>query len=442
MKQTYHILNYGCQMNESDAEHFAGQLADLGYQYVEDFHQADVILVNTCCVRESAEKKIFGKIGELKAIKAADPHKIVCVTGCMAQKDGDKILKTYPQVDLIIGTSYVNNFSAILEGFKADRQTEHHVYANLEQAPDEFEGNFVRKSSFSAWVPIMYGCNNFCTYCIVPYVRGRERSRSKESILAEIKKAVGEGYKEFTLLGQNVNSYGKDLGLTQAFSDLLKAVDEIPGVERIRYMTSHPRDMGEDLIKTVAQSKHICKHFHIPVQSGSTRIIKAMNRSISREKYLDLVKLIRSYVPEAVITTDLIVGFPGETEEDFQDTLRLLEEVDYDVAYTFIYSKRSGTPAAKMPNQVPLAVKKARLRKLMDVQNVHSLARNKRLVGKTLEVLVEGPSHNNPDIYSGRTDGNKLVLWPLGDKQYEIGSKVKVHIEVAQTWLLKGSIVE
>jgi len=314
--------------------------------------------------------------------------------------------------------------------------------ANLDQAPDEFEGHFVRKSSFSAWVPIMYGCNNFCTYCIVPYVRGRERSRSKESILAEITKAVAEGYKEFTLLGQNVNSYGKDLGLTYAFSDLLRAVDAIPGVERIRYMTSHPRDMQEDLIKTVAESKHICKHFHIPVQSGSTRIIKAMNRSISREAYLKLVKLIRSYVPDAVITTDLIVGFPGETEEDFQDTLKLLEEVDYDVAYTFIYSKRSGTPAASMPDQVPVAVKKERLRKLMDVQNVHSLGRNKRLVGKTLEVLVEGPSHNNPQVCSGRTDGNKLVLWPLGNKQYEIGSKVKVHIDRAQTWLLKGSVIE
>jgi len=442
MNKTYHILNYGCQMNESDAEHFAGQLADLGYQYTEDFHQADVILVNTCCVREGAEKKILGKIGELKAIKAADPQKIICVTGCMAQKDGDKILKTYPQVDLIIGTSYVNNFSAILEGFKADRQKDQHIYANLEQAPNEFEGSFVRKSSFSAWVPIMYGCNNFCTYCIVPYVRGRERSRSKESILAEIARAVGEGYKEFTLLGQNVNSYGKDLGMTNAFSDLLKAVDNIPGVERIRYMTSHPRDMQEDLIKTVAESKHICKHFHIPVQSGSTRIIKAMNRSISREEYLHLVHLIRSYVPEAVITTDLIVGFPGETEEDFQDTLRLLDEVDYDVAYTFIYSKRSGTPAAKMPNQVPLAVKKTRLRKLMDVQNVHSLARNKRLVGKTLDILVEGPSHNNPAVCSGRTDGNKLVLWPMANKNYALGSKVRVHIDVAQTWLLKGSIVE
>lgn len=438
--KSYHIINYGCQMNESDAEHFAGQLEDLGYQYIEDFHDADVVLINTCCVRESAEKKILGKIGELKALKAENPKKIFCVAGCMAQKSGNKLRETYPQVDLIIGTSYVNNFSAIFQGYKAGRKKQQHTFADLEQAQDEFEGNFVRKSSFSAWIPIMYGCNNFCTYCIVPYVRGRERSRSKEHIIEEIKKAVAEGYKEFTLLGQNVNSYGKDLGLTNAFSELLKAVDEIPGVERVRYMTSHPRDMQEELIKTVANSKHICKHFHIPVQSGSTKIIKAMNRSISREEYLELVKKIRHYVPDATITTDLIVGFPGETEEDFKDTLDLLEEVSYDVAYTFIYSKRSGTPAAKMPDQVPLAVKKERLNALMEVQNKHSLLRNQKLVGKTVEVLVEGPSHNNKNICSGRTDGNKLVLWPFNGNTYEVGSKVKVKIDTAQTWLLKGSI--
>lgn len=476
MEKTYHILNYGCQMNESDAEHFAGQLEDLGYHYVDNFHNATVILLNTCCVRESAEKKILGKIGELKAVKAENPTNVICVAGCMAQKNGDKLRKTYPQVDLVLGTSYVNNFSAILQDFLRERSKDsnatknftslvqsakhtreneqkgltkagskdklQHVFANLEQAPDEFEGNFVRKSSYSAWIPIMYGCNNFCTYCIVPYVRGRERSRSKENIVNEIKKAVAQGYKEFTLLGQNVNSYGKDLGLTGAFSDLLKAVDDIPGVERVRYMTSHPRDMKEDVVKAVAESKHICKHFHIPVQSGSTRIIKAMNRGISREQYLDLVKMIRSYVPDATITTDLIVGFPGETEEDFQDTLKLLEEVSYDVAYTFIYSKRSGTPAAKMPNQIPLEVKKQRLNALMEVQNRQSLLRNQQLVGKHVEVLVEGPSHNNPEVCSGRTDGNKLVLWPFAGKEYEIGAKVMVKIEAAQTWLLKGSIVE
>lgn len=441
MQKTYHIINYGCQMNESDAEHFAGQLADLGYSYTEDFHNADVILLNTCCVRESAEKKILGKIGEMKALKAEHPEKVLCICGCMAQKNPDQLFKTYPQIDLIIGTAHVNDFKAILTGYLQQQKQEHAAYTNMDQQPEEFEGTFVRKSSFAAWVPIMYGCNNFCTYCIVPYVRGRERSRSKESILAEIQRAVGAGYKEFTLLGQNVNSYGKDLGQEHAFSSLLASVDAIPGVERIRYMTSHPRDMGEDVIKTIAQSKHICKHFHIPVQAGSDKLIKAMNRGYTREQYLQLVKLIRSYVPEAVLTTDIIVGFPGETEEDFAATVDLLETIHYDAAYTFIYSKRSGTPAAKMPEQVPLVVKKSRLNQLMAVQNKYSLIQNEKLVGRVLEVFVEGPSRTDKNTWSGRTDGNKLVLWPLADKNYVIGSKLKIKITKAQTWLLKGSPV-
>lgn len=439
MSKTYHIINYGCQMNESDSEHFAGQLADLGYEYTPDFHQADVVLINTCCVRESAEKKILGKIGEMKAIKAENPNKVICVAGCMAQKGGEKLTKTYPQIDLIIGTAHVNNFSAILQSYLSSKKKDKKIFADLQNYPQEFDGSFVRKSTFSAWVPIMYGCNNFCTYCIVPYVRGRERSRSKESIVGEITKATLQGFKEVTLLGQNVNSYGKDQGEIDAFSDLLRAVDDIPGIERVRYMTSHPRDMSEDLVRTIAASKHICKHFHIPVQSGSSNIIKAMNRGYTREQYLELVANIRKYVPDAVLTTDIIVGFPGETEEDFADTLQLVDEVCYDVAYTFIYSKRSGTPAAKLTEQVPLAVKKERLNRLMELQNKNSLIRNQALVGKVVEVLVEGPSYNNPNIWSGRTDGNKLVLWPLAEQEYKIGAKLNVKIEAAQTWLLKGS---
>ncbi|WP_279002144.1 tRNA (N6-isopentenyl adenosine(37)-C2)-methylthiotransferase MiaB, partial [Acidaminococcus fermentans] len=287
-------------------------------------------------------------------------------------------------------------------------------------------------------VSIMYGCNNFCTYCIVPYVRGRERSRSAEAICEEIRKAVDQGYREFTLLGQNVNSYGKDRGDKDAFAALLRQVDAIPGVERVRYMTSHPRDMSEELIRTVAESKHVCKHFHIPVQSGSTRIMQAMNRGYTRESYLHLVDTIRKYVPEAVLTTDIIVGFPGETEEDFQETLSLFDRVSYDAAYTFIYSKRSGTPAAAMEAQVPEAVKKDRLNRLMELQNRHSLKHNQKLVGRTLPVMVEGLSHNNSKMWSGRTDGNKLVLWPVGERFFNPGDLVPVTIETAQTWLLKG----
>ena len=304
--------------------------------------------------------------------------------------------------------------------------------------PQEFEGHFVRKSEYAAWVPIMYGCNNFCTYCIVPYVRGRERSRSAEAICEEIRKAVALGYREFTLLGQNVNSYGKDRGEANAFAQLLRQVDRIPGVERVRYMTSHPRDMSEELIKAVAESRHVCKHFHIPVQSGSTRIMQAMNRGYTRESYLELVRRIRSYVPNAVLTTDIIVGFPGETEEDFAQTMSLFDEVRYDAAYTFIYSKRSGTPAAAMEDQVPEAVKKDRLNRLMELQNKHSLKHNQELVGKTLPIMVEGLSHNNKQMWSGRTDGNKLVLWPVGDRIFNPGDVVPVTIEKAQTWLLKG----
>ena len=397
-----------------------------------------MILINTCCVRESAEKKILGKIGEMKQIKREDPSKVLCVTGCMAQKDGEDFLKKYPQVDLLIGTAHVNNFSAILQDYLHQNQRKAGMYNDLTVMPREFEGHFVRKSSYAAWVPIMYGCNNFCTYCIVPYVRGRERSRSAEAICEEIRKAVELGYREFTLLGQNVNSYGKDRGEKDAFAALLRQVDAIPGVERVRYMTSHPRDMSEELIRTVAESKHVCKHFHIPVQSGSTRIMQAMNRGYTRETYLQLVDTIRRYVPEAVLTTDIIVGFPGETEEDFQETLSLFEEVSYDAAYTFIYSKRSGTPAAAMEEQIPEAVKKDRLNRLMELQNRHSLKHNQKLVERTLPVMVEGLSHNNKKMWSGRTDGNKLVLWPVGERIFNPGDIVPVAIETAQTWLLKG----
>ncbi|MGL5207225.1 MAG: tRNA (N6-isopentenyl adenosine(37)-C2)-methylthiotransferase MiaB, partial [Acidaminococcaceae bacterium] len=424
--KTYTILNYGCQMNESDSEHFAGQLSDLGYSFTNNYHEADVVVVNTCCVRESAEKKILGKIGELKSVKAGRPGQIICVAGCMAQKGGDKLVKKYPQIDLLIGTAQVNNFKAILLDFLVNKGQK--VYDNVCIKETEFEGSTVRKSNFAAWVPIMYGCNNFCTYCIVPYVRGRERSRSKESIKKEIESAVADGFKEFTLLGQNVNSYGKDQGNAHSFADLLKECNDIPGVERIRYMTSHPRDMNEEVVKVVSECRNICENFHIPAQSGSNRILKAMNRGYTRDKYLALVASIRKYCPEAAITTDIIVGFPGETEEDFQDTLSLMREVQFDAAYTFIYSKRSGTPAAAYDEQIPLEIKKERLNRLMEVQNENSLEKNKLLIGQKLEVLAEGPSQSNKEIWSGRTRTNKLVLWPVMEKEYKVGQSVVVEI--------------
>ena len=437
MKKTYAIINYGCQMNESDSEHYAGQLLDLGYEASADYEHADVVVINTCCVRENAEKKILGKIGEMKRLKRENPDMVLCVAGCMAQEWGKDLQKKYPQVDLVLGTAHVNNFSSILQNHLAGHGRAESVYDDLAIMPQEFEGSFVRKSSFAAWVPIMYGCNNFCTYCIVPYVRGRERSRSAEAICHEIEKAVALGYKEFTLLGQNVNSYGKDRGEEEGFSKLLELVDAIPGVERIRYMTSHPRDMSEAVVRTIAESQHICKNFHIPVQSGSSRIMKAMNRGYDRERYLKLVETIRRCVPDAVITTDLIVGFPGETEKDFEETLDLLRTVEYDDAFTFIYSPRKGTPAAGFEAQVPDAVKHARLDRLMALQNEICLKRNKRLVGRTLAVMVEGPSKSNPAMLSGRTDGNDLVLWPK-IRDHAPGDLVNVKMERAQTWLIRG----
>lgn len=438
-QKTYYIFNYGCQMNASDTEHYAGQLEELGYMPAEDFHAADVIIVNTCCVRESAEKKIAGKIGELKNVKNKNPEVVICVAGCMAQKDGEKLLKKHPQVDLLLGTAYVNDFKNILTDYLADRKGA--LYTDLTIHQSEFEGKMVRQSPFSAWIPIMYGCNNFCTYCIVPYVRGRERSRAIENIVAEIEQAVKEGYKEFTLLGQNVNSYGKDFGEKDAFAKLLRRVNEIEGVERVRYMTSHPRDMNEEVIKAVAECEHVCENFHVPFQAGSDEILRKMNRGYTREKYLELIKMIRSYVPDAAITTDIIVGFPGETELDFEDTLALVQEVGFDAAFTFIYSKRSGTPAAKMEGQVPLDVKKDRLNRLMEVQNLSSLHRNEEMLGKVVEVLAEGPSRN-PAVWTGRTRTNKIVLWPVEGKVYQPGDKVMVKVDTAQTWLVKGKAVQ
>ena len=438
-KKTYYTLNYGCQMNASDMEHYAGQLEELGYELAPDFHEADVIIVNTCCVRESAEKRILGKIGELKQVKTKRPDTIIIVAGCMAQKDGEKLQKKYPQVDLLLGTAYVNDFKQILLDFLADRKGRHYTDLTIHQS--EFEGHAVRQSSFHAWIPIMYGCNNFCTYCIVPYVRGRERSRSMESIVAEIERAVAEGYKEFTLLGQNVNSYGKEFGEPEMFSKLLRRVNDIPGVERVHFMTSHPKDMSEEVIKAVSECEHLCEGFHVAMQSGSTEILRRMNRGYSRERYLELVRLIRSYVPDAAITTDIIVGFPGETEQDFQDTLSIVDEVGFTGAFTFIYSRRSGTPAAKMENQIPLDVKHVRLNRLMELQNKKSLEQHTKLVGKVQEVLVEGPS-KNPKIWTGRTRTGVLVLWPAKDKTYAEGAKVNVRITAAQTWLVKGEDVE
>ena len=435
MKKAF-IGVYGCQMNISDAERMEGQLKTIGYERVEEMEDADLILLNTCCVRETAEDKVYGKIGEIKHIKRANPDLIFGITGCMAQKESDGLIKRAPHIDFVLGTNKVHELTHVVQ--EIERERGHIVDTQLGETELPDDVPVARGGKFSAWVPIMYGCNNFCTYCIVPYVRGRERSRLPEDVVKEVREAVAQGYKEVTLLGQNVNSYGKDHKQAD-FADLLKMVDEVPGIERVRFMTSHPKDLSDKVIATIRDGAHICEHIHLPVQYGSNKLLKAMNRVYTVESYKDLVRRIRQEIPDASLTTDLIVGFPGETDEDFAEMLAFLREIRYDSAYTFIYSKRSGTPAATMENQVDDKVKHQRLEQLMALQNEISLEINQGLQDKVLEVMVEGPSKNDAGIWNGRTRTNKIVLFAHGDEQE--GDFINVKITQPQTWVLKGERV-
>lgn len=428
---------YGCQMNISDAERMEGQLATLGYERTEDMARADLILLNTCCVRETAEDKVYGKIGEIKHIKRANPALIFGITGCMAQKEGEALIRRAPHIDFVLGTNKVHELKATVRRLESARRGPV-VDVLLGDAPLPENVPIERTGRLSAWVPIMYGCNNFCTYCIVPYVRGREHSRRPEDVVREVEEAAAQGFKEITLLGQNVNSYGKDHKLA-SFAELLLMVDAVKGVERVRYMTSHPKDLSDAVIDAVRQGRHICPHFHLPVQHGSDRILRAMNRVYRKDAYRSLVERIRAAVPDASLTTDLIVGFPGETEEDFGELLDFLREIRYDAAYTFLYSKRSGTPAATMEEQVEDSVKKERLHRLMEVQNEISLEKNVALKGTVQEVLAEGPSRTDEDVWTGRTGTNKIVLWRKKGHETE-GDIVRVRITQPQTWVLKGEL--
>ena len=428
---------YGCQMNISDAERMEGQLATLGYERTEDMARADLILLNTCCVRETAEDKVYGKIGEIKHIKRANPALIFGITGCMAQKEGEALIRRAPHIDFVLGTNKVHELKATVRQLESARRGPV-VDVLLGDAPLPENVPIERTGRLSAWVPIMYGCNNFCTYCIVPYVRGREHSRRPEDVVREVEEAAAQGFKEITLLGQNVNSYGRDHKFA-SFAELLLMVDAVKGIERVRYMTSHPKDLSDAVIDAVRQGRHICPHFHLPVQHGSDRILRAMNRVYRKDAYRSLVERIRAAVPDASLTTDLIVGFPGETEEDFGELLDFLREIRYDAAYTFLYSKRSGTPAATMEAQVEDSVKKERLHRLMEVQNEISLEKNAALKGTVQEVLAEGPSRTDEDVWTGRTGTNKIVLWRKKGQETE-GDIVRVRITQPQTWVLKGEL--
>ena len=436
----YYIETWGCQMNEEDSEKLSGMLKRIGYTKTEAKEEASIILFNTCCVRENAENKVYGNLGLLKKLKKNNPDLVIGICGCMMQQKGmaDKILKEFPYVDIIFGTHNSYKFPEYLNRVKTEGVQVKEIF---DKETEIIEGIPVdRESSIKAFVTIMYGCNNFCTYCVVPYVRGRERSRRPEEIEKEIKELVAQGYKEITLLGQNVNSYGKGLEEEIDFAKLLRRINEIEGLERVRFMTSHPKDLTEDVIMAIKACDKLCEQIHLPVQSGSDEILKKMNRHYDREKYMSLIKKIKEEIPECSITTDIIVGFPGETEENFLDTLNLCEEVGYDSAFTFIYSRRNHTPADRMEDQVPDDVKHERFNRLVDVINKGVINGNKVYEGRTVEVLVEGPSKNDETKLMGRTRNGRLVNFP-GDVSM-VGKLVNVHINRAQPFSLLGEIVE
>lgn len=438
--KTFFISTYGCQMNEEDSEKLSGMLKRIGYTKTEAKEEASIILFNTCCVRENAENKVYGNLGLLKKLKKNNPDLVIGICGCMMQQKGmaDKILKEFPYVDIIFGTHNSYKFPEYLNRVKTEGVQVKEIF---DKETEIIEGIPVdRESSIKAFVTIMYGCNNFCTYCVVPYVRGRERSRRPEEIEKEIKELVAQGYKEITLLGQNVNSYGKGLEEEIDFAKLLRRINEIEGLERVRFMTSHPKDLTEDVIMAIKECDKLCEQIHLPVQSGSDEILKKMNRHYDREKYMSLIKKIKEEIPECSITTDIIVGFPGETEENFLDTLNLCEEVGYDSAFTFIYSRRNHTPADRMEDQVPDDVKHERFNRLVDVINKGVINGNKVYEGRTVEVLVEGPSKNDETKLMGRTRNGRLVNFP-GDVSM-VGKLVNVHINRAQPFSLLGEIVE
>ena len=421
-------------MNVADSERMAGLLRQIGYSLTDDLDAADLILINTCCVRATAEDKVFGQIGRFKALKQRKPSLILGVAGCMAQKEGANLIKRAPHVDFVLGTGQSSEVARVVRSLELERK--HFVDTSNVSGEIASEVFPLRGGQVSTFVPIMYGCDNFCTYCIVPHVRGRERSRTPEEIFSEVRQAVAEGFKEITLLGQNVNSYAG--GMT--FAELLSAVDKIAGVKRLRFMTSHPKDLSDELIAAIAGGENICEHIHLPVQHGSDKILRRMNRAYTVEQYLRLVEKIRAAIPHVSLTTDLIVGFPGETDDDFSATLDFLRTVKFDAAFTFIYSKRSGTPAAAFDNQIDDATKHRRLDALMNVQNEISLEKNLRLVDSVVEVLVEGASKTDEKIFTGRTRSNKLVLFAHGNER--AGDLVRVKVTQAQTFLVKGEVVD
>ena len=407
MVEKYHIVTYGCQMNVHESEKIAGILRRMGYEDTAKTEDADIIVFNTCCIRENAENHAFGNIGALKKLKKQKPDLLIAVGGCMTQEEGktEVLRKKFPFIDIMFGTLNLEDLEKLILRKKQQKKK---VIEIREQAGEivEFEDAY-RTSYPNAWVNIMYGCNNFCSYCIVPYVRGRERSRKPENIINEVKKLVAEGYKEITLLGQNVNSYGSDGATGMTFAQLLDQVASIDGKFRVRFMTSHPKDFNEDVVKVMKKHRKICQLVHLPVQSGSNAVLQAMNRRYTREKYLGEVEMLRAYLPEAELTTDIIVGFPGETEADYLDTERLVKEVDFASAFTFVYSPRQGTKAATMSNQIPEDVQKDRIMRLVELVNSLTRKKSEKYAGKTVEILCEDYDEKK-GLYLGRDEFGRM----------------------------------
>ena len=446
---TYSICTMGCQLNENDSEKLCGMMEEMNYTKTEDLSKADLIVFNTCCVRENAEDKLFGKLGEVKKYKEAKGT-IIAIGGCMMQEKHivEKLKQSYPFVDIVFGPHTLHQFPHDLYQILNNR-------TRIEDILD-IDGNVIeglpikRDDTIKASVAIMNGCNNFCSYCIVPYVRGRERSREPKDILEEIKQLAKQGYKEVMLLGQNVNSYlrvEKEKGIpfeeyegVNSFATLLRAVNKIEGIERIRFISPHPKDFTQDVIEAIRDCNKVCKLIHLPLQSGSTNILKDMNRKYTKEQYLTLVENMKEQIPNLTLSTDIIVGFPGETEEDFADTLNVVEKVNFEQVYMFIYSRRVGTPADKMENQIPEEVKHERFNKLKALVEKQIAEKNKEYVGTIQEVLIEGKSKTNEKLLTGRTDSNKVVV--LGAEDKYIGKVLPIKIVSEHMWYLKGEVLE
>ncbi|MEO4053420.1 tRNA (N6-isopentenyl adenosine(37)-C2)-methylthiotransferase MiaB [Solibacillus sp. CAU 1738] len=436
----FYIRTYGCQMNEHDTEVMAGIFMQLGYEPTEEIEKADVVLLNTCAIRENAENKVFGELGFLVKYKRKNPEMIIGVCGCMSQEESvvNKILKKYPHVDMIFGTHNIHRLPNILKEAYMSKEMVIEVWSKegdvIENLPKQ------RLGSIKAWVNIMYGCDKFCTYCIVPYTRGKERSRRPEEIIAEVRELAAQGYQEIMLLGQNVNAYGKDFtDIEYRLGDLMDELSKID-IPRIRFTTSHPRDFDDHLIKVLAKGGNLLEHIHLPVQSGSNEVLKIMARKYTREHFLDLVARIKAAIPDVALTTDIIVGYPNETEEQFQETLDLYRKVGFEMAFTYIYSPREGTPAAKMVDNVPEDVKKERLHRLNAVVGEYSKAALKKLEGEVVEVLVEGSSKKRDDVLAGYTRKNKLVNFE-GPVEL-VGEIVKVKVLEAKSYSLRGEFLE